>query len=103
MKKAKIIMAIGMVAFFATAALATEQQVQANILHDLGDGVENYRQGAPDGRGAGARGEYSECPYTDLVYCVGWNGGYSDGERSRGIVDQANGNDNDNDDDEDDD
>lgn len=75
------------------------EQAEANIWHDLGDGVDNYRQREQDGKDAGARGESSNCPGSGVMYCLGWNSGYYDGQKARDTVDGAYDDDDDDDDD----
>ena len=49
--------------------------------------------------GAGARGEDSSCPSNSIAYCLGWNSGYYEGQKSLGVVEEAYDDDNDDDDD----
>lgn len=47
-----------LVSLATVTGLSIEQQASTSyILHDLGDGIDNYNQGKSDGKDAGARGE----------------------------------------------
>jgi hypothetical protein len=81
-----------------TVGLSIGKQAQANILHDLGDGVDNYRQGKRDGIDAGARGDSDICPSSSNAYCLGWGMGYARGQDSREDVEHVYNGDNDDDD-----
>ena len=106
-------MSVVMIAFFATAILATEQQVQAEestFFGDLGRGLDeagnDYGNGYQNGLNAGVNGDSSSCPRHGLewvAYCFGYDGGYARGSNSASDVQQVRGSDNDNDDDDDDD
>jgi hypothetical protein len=91
--KYTIISIIGIISVVSVMLVSVNEQVQANILHDLGDGVDHYRQGKEDGKNAGARGENNDCPSSSKAYCLGWGSGYYEGQKSRETVDRAYGDD----------
>ena len=97
MNKQIVLIAL-LISLITVTSLSIEQQAQANILHDLGDGVDNYNQGKSDGKDAGARGESDICPSNSDAYCFGWDIGYVDGQSSREDVEEAYNGDNDDDD-----